>query len=273
MCRPYLTFHPPFDINPNKIIAISLIRSHFSLSLWKDDNLSISLNEERRACPLTTDSSFGHHQYKPGIICTWRWLFQVDHPLKLVGKIYWTCRCMSWMFNSILPHWPKLNTYKLEIYLFSFWGALQNFEVITGLNYRFTGNLHVHFFSTYETRIMTTQKDLTMCCIGTGKCYKKELRILFIWRMLILIFQPNFMFFWIFSYLLVSVNIHAMKITIWNLADVWLIIFSSDPPNIILCERTGIGYKIIVKSKFCAQPMHQIYVIKYCILLKTNLSE
>ena len=46
--------------------------------------------------------------------------------------------------------------------------------------------------------------------------------------------------------------------------------FSSDPPNILLCEGTGIGYKSIVKLKFCAQPMHQIYVIKYCILLKTN---
>ena len=26
------------------------------MSLWKDDNLSISLNEERKACPLTTGS-------------------------------------------------------------------------------------------------------------------------------------------------------------------------------------------------------------------------
>ena len=49
--------------------------------------------------------------------------------------------------------------------------------------------------------------------------------------------------------------------------------FSSDPPNISLCVQIGIGYKISVKLKFCAQPMHQIYIIKYCILLKTSLSE
>ena len=49
--------------------------------------------------------------------------------------------------------------------------------------------------------------------------------------------------------------------------------FSSDPPNISLCVQIGISYKISVKLKFCAQPMHQIYIIKYCILLKTSLSE
>ena len=50
--------------------TISLIHSHFPLSLWQDENLSISLNEERKACLFTTDSSFGHHKYKPGLICT-----------------------------------------------------------------------------------------------------------------------------------------------------------------------------------------------------------
>ena len=49
--------------------------------------------------------------------------------------------------------------------------------------------------------------------------------------------------------------------------------FSSDLPNILLCLRIGIGYKIKVKLKFCAQRMHQLYVIKYCILLKTSSSE
>ena len=50
--------------------------------------------------------------------------------------------------------------------------------------------------------------------------------------------------------------------------------FSSDPPNILLCLGIGIGQKSIVKLKFCAQLMDQIYVlIKYCILLKTSLSE
>ena len=34
------------NIDPNNIITISLIHSHFPLSLWKDYNLSIFLNEE-----------------------------------------------------------------------------------------------------------------------------------------------------------------------------------------------------------------------------------
>ena len=38
-----------------------------------------------------------------------------------------------------------------------------------------------------------------------------------------------------------------------------------------LCVGIGIGCKGIIKFKFCAQPMHQIYVLKYCILLKTSL--
>ena len=50
-------------------------------------------------------------------------------------------------------------------------------------------------------------------------------------------------------------------------------LFFSDPPHIILCVGIGIDYKISVKLKFCAQLMYQIYVIKYCILLNTSLSE
>ena len=49
--------------------------------------------------------------------------------------------------------------------------------------------------------------------------------------------------------------------------------FFSDPPNILPCEGTGIGYKSTVKVKFFAQPMHHVFVIKYCILLKNSLSE
>ena len=49
--------------------------------------------------------------------------------------------------------------------------------------------------------------------------------------------------------------------------------FFSDPPNILPFEGTGIGYKSIVKLKFFAQRMHQIFVIKYCMLLKTSLSD
>ena len=49
--------------------------------------------------------------------------------------------------------------------------------------------------------------------------------------------------------------------------------FFSDPPNILLWEGIGIGYKTSVKLKFYVQLMHQIYIIKYCILLKTSLSE
>ena len=49
----------------------------------------------------------------------------------------------------------------------------ENFEVITGLNNRFIGNLHVHVFLTYETRIITTSKDFTTSCTDTGRCCKK----------------------------------------------------------------------------------------------------
>ena len=85
-------------------------------------------------------------------------------------------------------------------------------------------------------------------------------------------FQFFFSFFSIFLDLLVSVYIHVIKIITGNLADVWRIFVSSYPPNIFVCEGTGIGYKSIVKLKFRAWPMDQIYVIKYCIL-KTSSSE
>ena len=49
--------------------------------------------------------------------------------------------------------------------------------------------------------------------------------------------------------------------------------FCSEPPYNLPFEGTGIGYKSIVKLKVFAQPMHQVFVIKYCILLKTSLSE
>ena len=49
--------------------------------------------------------------------------------------------------------------------------------------------------------------------------------------------------------------------------------FFSDPPNILPREGTGNGYKSIVKLKFFAQLMHQIFAMKNCILLKTSLSE
>ena len=39
-------------------------------------------------------------------------------------------------------------------------------------------------------------------------------------------------------------------------ANVRHIIFSSDPINILLCVGIGIGYKSIIKFKFCAQPIH-----------------
>ena len=44
--------------------------------------------------------------------------------------------------------------------------------------------------------------------------------------------------------------------------------FSSDPTNISLYVGIDIGYKSIVQLKFYAQPMHQIYVVKYCTFLK-----
>ena len=69
LCRPYLTFYP-LDIYSNNIVTISLIHSHFPLSFWKMiTSVSMSLNEERKACLLGTDS-FVLYQYKPGLICT-----------------------------------------------------------------------------------------------------------------------------------------------------------------------------------------------------------
>ena len=120
-----------------------------------------------------------------------------------------------------------------------FEGGHQNFKVITGLNCRFTGNLHVHVFSLYKTGIMTTSKDFTACRIGTGRCCKKRLLRFFIsthfffWELClsslccgILIFQPYFIIFLIVLDLLVSFNVLVIKIITSNLADVWHIIFS-----------------------------------------------
>ena len=89
-------------------------------------------------------------------------------------------------------------------------------------------------------------------------------------------FQPNFLFFWIFLDLQVSVNIHVIKIITQNLADVWHTISSSDPSNILSCVGIGIDYKIKVKLKFCAQPMHQIYIkniVSFLKLVHQNKSE
>ena len=50
-------------------------------------------------------------------------------------------------------------------------------------------------------------------------------------------------------------------------------LISIDPTDISSCVEIGIGYKSIVKLNICTQSMHQMFVIKYCILLKTSLSE
>ena len=44
--------------------------------------------------------------------------------------------------------------------------------------------------------------------------------------------------------------------------------FPSDPTNISLYVGIDIGYKSIVQLKFYAQPMHQIYKVKYYTFLK-----
>ena len=129
--------------------------------------------------------------------------------------------------------------------------------------------------------IKTTSNDFTMCRTGFKKCLRRffvSIHFFFYESCLsglccILLFQTNFIFFLIFLDLLGSVNIHVIKIIPWNLADARHITFSSNLTNILLCVGIGIGYKSIVKLKLCAQPMHQIYVIKYCIPLKTSLSK
>ena len=50
-------------------------------------------------------------------------------------------------------------------------------------------------------------------------------------------------------------------------------LISIDPTDISSCVEIGIGYKSIVKLNISTQSMHQMFVIKYCILLKTSLSE
>ena len=62
LCRPYLTFYPPLDIYSNNIVTIRVIHSHWPLSLRKMIILVFFLTEERKAFPLTTDSSFVHEQ-------------------------------------------------------------------------------------------------------------------------------------------------------------------------------------------------------------------
>ena len=95
-----------------------------------------------------------------------------------------------------------------------------------------------------------------LCCTGTGRCSKK---VCFAFSLVHRSFSNNFdysaynfstkfyfYFFWIFLDFLVSVNIHVIKLITWTLTDLWHIIFSSDPTDIWLCVRIGIGYKCIV---------------------------
>ena len=53
-----------------------------------------------------------------------------------------------------------------------------------------------------------------------------------------------------------------------NIAEVKYIKFSSNPINILLCLGIGVDLKNVVKLKFCAQPMHQIYAMNIVPFLK-----
>ena len=71
---------------------------------------------------------------------------------------------------------------------------------------------------------MNTSKDFTTCHTSIGKCCRKVCLSFSLvclsglcW---ILIFQPNFVSFWIFLNLLVSVNIHVTKTFTWKV-DRW----------------------------------------------------
>ena len=53
-------------------------------------------------------------------------------------------------------------------------------------------------------------------------------------------------------------------------------LFSSDPPNILPCEGTGIVYKITVKLKVFAQPLHQVLlqnIVSFLTLVYQNKNE
>ena len=123
---------------------------------------------------------------------------------------------------------------------------------------------------------MGTSNEFTMqCCTGTGRCSKKvclAFSLVHISCSKNLVY-PAYAEFWIFLDLLVSVNIPVIKIITESLADVWHISFSSDPPYILWWVGIGIAVISIVKLKFRAQTLHQIYEIKCCILLKASLSE
>ena len=100
MCRPYLTFYPSLYGNSNNIVTISLIHSNSPLSFWKDDELNIFLIEQRKACPLTTDSSFVHCKYIPGLICAWGWLFHEDSENFFNLSLY---ECLTQFYPTNLP--------------------------------------------------------------------------------------------------------------------------------------------------------------------------
>ena len=79
-------------------------------------------------------------------------------------------------------------------------------------------------------------------------------------------FSTKFLFFWIFLDFLALVNIHVIKIITWiELLQMNGTLFFPLILLIFCCVGIGIGYKSIVIVRFCAQPMHQIFVIKYYI--------
>ena len=79
-------------------------------------------------------------------------------------------------------------------------------------------------------------------------------------------FSTKFLFFWIFLDFLALVNIHVIKIiTLIELLQMNGTLFFPLILLIFCCVGIGIGYKSIVIVRFCAQPMHQIFEIKYYI--------
>ena len=93
-----------------------------------------------------------------------------------------------------------------EIYLFSFWGVHQSFEVITGLNFRFIGNMHMHMFSTLKRKSWLLRMTLLRAVQVQAGVVKKFERIFrsytFLFLGILFIqptpnsnFQPNFLSF------------------------------------------------------------------------------
>ena len=157
------------------------------------------------------------------------------------------------LFDSISPNKPKLTKQKLEIYFFSFWGVHENFDAMAGLNYRFIGNLHVCVCFQHDIKLV---KRLLSFFHQYTFLF---LRILFLWPLLSSNFSNKVYILLNILDLLVSINIHLIKITTSNLADVWYI-FHWSYWHFIMCRDWCWLWKYSQMKYLCTEAMHVIRI-------------